>query len=124
VLKLDLQETEAGTALVLAAVIAGQTAENLGTGATVKGLNGNSVSVTLTDAGDRLCDVYAAHLERNLGQGFLVEVGDEGLVTVRLDEAEDEAAEEVEASDDPAAEEKPKPRRGRPPGTKSKPSAK
>jgi hypothetical protein len=118
VLKLDLQETEAGAALVLAAVIADQTAENLGTGATVKGLNGNSLSVTLTDAGDRLCDVYVAHLERNLGQGFLVEVGDEGLVTIRLDEAEEEAAEEVEVGDESAAEEKPKPRRGRPPKSK------
>lgn len=116
-LKLDLKEAEAGAALVLAAVIAGQVAEDMGQRACIQGL-ADSLSVSLEDSTDRLREVYVAHLQRQLGQGFVVEAEEDGLVVVALDEAEEEPGEPEatvgqEGGEKPA--EAPKKRRGRPP---------
>lgn len=115
-LKLDLKETEIGAALVLAAVVAGQVAENLSVCACIQGLGPDSVGVTLYGAGEHLRGVFVTHLGRQLGVGFLVESDDDGLVTVRIDEAEEEVGAEEEG--ETAVEPKSKPRRGRPPGKK------
>lgn len=114
-LKLDLQETEAGAALVLAAVVAGQVAEDMGLTACIHGL-ADSLTVALGGASDRHREVYVAHLEKQLGQGFVVAIAEDGLVAVSLDLAgEDEAPGD---GGDGAVAEAPKKRRGRPPKAK------
>lgn len=129
-LKLDLKETEVTAGLVLAAVVADQTASSFGFDVCVQGLSGE-LAITVPDATDVLRQVFVAHLSRRLGQGFTVYDADDGLVIVALDMAEDPAEEstvEPEAADEesavgPAAPEigsVPR-RRGRPPGSKTQP---
>lgn len=146
-LKLDLKETEVTAGLVLAAVVADQTASSFGLDACVQGLS-DSLTLTVPAATDVLRQVFAAHLSRRLGLGFTVSEAEDGLVTVALDMAEDpvdvapEAAEtfaadvqdpaedntvEPEAADEELAVGPASPeigsaprRRGRPPGSKTR----
>lgn len=117
-LKLDLHETETGAALVLAAVVAGQVAEDMGLAACVHGLT-DSLAVALEGASERHGEVYVAHLEKQLGQGFVVAFAEDGLVTVTLDLTESD--EDASDGEDEAIAKVPKKRRGRPP--KAKPAA-
>lgn len=122
-LKLDLKEAETGAALVLAAVIAGQVAEDMGQRACIQSLGAGSLGVTLEDASGRGREVFVAHLWDQLGQGFLLDNGEDGLVTISLDLADEadvttgaDAESEKDDGKAPVAEAAPK-RRGRPPGS-------
>lgn len=117
-LKLDLKETGVSAGLLLAAVVADQTAANLDVGFCVCGLNDKLVG-KLPEATFVLRQVYITHLSRRLGQGFTVSDDDQGLVTVALDMAEEAESEPGNAS---VSGDAPR-RRGRPPGSKTRPPA-
>jgi hypothetical protein len=146
-LKLDLKETEVTAGLLLAAVVADQTAANLDVGFCVCGLTDKLVG-ELPEATFVLRQVFITHLSRRLGQGFTVSDDDQGLVTVALDMADDTpeavettAADTVEeaqgGTNEPEATNEEEPtaddqspeigaaprRRGRPPGSRTRPSS-
>jgi hypothetical protein len=121
-LTLNLKEVDPQAALVLAAMVADQTAVGLGLNACVTGLD-EELAVELPGASDRLLEVFVAHLSRSLGEGFSVlsksgTVGGERVVTVAPEAVEDEAQDTSEAVED-APEALPR-RRGRPPGSKTR----
>lgn len=126
---LDLKEAESGAALILAAVAADKVAGGIGTQVVVISINSQALTLDITDAlsadkARRYREVFAVHLEKQLGEGFLVELDVEtGLVTVELDMVDggDVVLEGLEKPGQGDGAAPVKRGRGRPPGSRNKP---